>query len=247
MRTIHLLGLAVILQFSACKAPYYQPSTVEPERQMLDATSPSNSAGELAEATIAPYREQLTEAMNEVIGQAEETLVLNAGESSMGNWVTDLLYDQAVAIFPEQSIDFAIANRGGLRISELPAGPIKMEDMYRLMPFDNELVLVAINGVVFEEFMQYMAGNWNGWPQSRQLRYRIEDGRAVDITVNGEAPLLNRNYLVAMPDYVANGGDDAAMLADRPQIKSGLLIRDLLIKAIREGAEVGAAMDGRIE
>lgn len=247
MRKLYLLASTLLLVSLGCKAPFYQADTVGAERQTLDANSPTNSAGDLAEATIAPYREQLTEAMTEVIGQAETTLFKNGGESTLGNWATDLLYDQAVAIFPDQQIDFAIANSGGLRINELPAGPVRMEDMYRLMPFDNELVLVALNGVVFEEFLQYMARIWQGWPQSRQLRYRIEDGQAVDITVNGEAPLLNRNYLVAMPDYVANGGDDAEMLADRPQIKSGLLIRDLLIKAIREGAPVNASLDGRIE
>ncbi|MEM8582930.1 MAG: 5'-nucleotidase [Bacteroidota bacterium] len=243
-----LICILWLLLLSAGCTPYYQAESVAANRQALNAASISNTETQ-QEITdmIAPYKQELEGAMAEVIGQVEHNLTLSAGESTLGNWVTDLLFDEAVRLFPDQPIDFAIANRGGLRIDEIPAGPITMEDMYRLMPFDNELVLVNINGVVMEEFLKYMAEFWSGWPQSKHLRYEIVDGQPTEVTINNMAPVLNRNYLVAMPDYVANGGDDAEMLADRPQIKSGQLIRDLLINAIKRDGSIRAELDGRIQ
>ncbi|MEO0788531.1 MAG: 5'-nucleotidase [Bacteroidota bacterium] len=242
-----VLTLCVIAICAGCK-PYYQAETVVANRQSLtEASVADESVSQEVEEMIDPYRQELETAMAEVIGQVEEPLTLSAGESTLGNWVADLLYDEAKRLFPDQPIDFAITNRGGLRIDEIPAGPITMEDMYRLMPFDNELVLVNINGVVMEEFLDYMVERWRGWPQSSQLRYRIEDNKPMAVTIQDASPVLNRNYLVAMPDYIANGGDNAEMLADRPQIKSGQLIRDLLIDAIKRRRVIQAELDGRIE
>ncbi|MEL6391783.1 MAG: 5'-nucleotidase [Bacteroidota bacterium] len=242
-----VLTLCVIAICAGCK-PYYQAETVVANRQSLtEASVADESVSQEVEEMIDPYRQELETAMAEVIGQVEEPLTLSAGESTLGNWVADLLYDEAKRLFPDQPIDFAITNRGGLRIDEIPAGPITMEDMYRLMPFDNELVLVNINGVVMEEFLDYMVERWRGWPQSSQLRYRIEDNKPMAVTIQDTSPVLNRNYLVAMPDYIANGGDNAEMLADRPQIKSGQLIRDLLIDAIKRRRVIQAELDGRIE
>ncbi|MEL6802199.1 MAG: 5'-nucleotidase [Bacteroidota bacterium] len=242
-----VLTLCVIAICAGCK-PYYQAETVVANRQSLtEASVADESVSQEVEEMIDPYRQELETAMAEVIGQVDEPLTLSAGVSTLGNWVAVLLYDDAKRLFPDQPIDFAITNRGGLRIVEIPAGPITMEDMYRLMPFDNELVLVNINGVVMEEFLDYMVERWRGWPQSSQLRYRIEGNKPMAVTIQDTSPVLNRNYLVAMPDYIANGGDNAEMLADRPQIKSGQLIRDLLIDAIKRRRVIQAELDGRIE
>ncbi|MEM6395888.1 MAG: 5'-nucleotidase [Bacteroidota bacterium] len=246
IRYIWLSGFIALVSFS-CN-PFYHAKEVTADTQTLTASSaPENEISEEIDEIVAPYKVQLETAMAEVIGQADEPLRLSKGESTLGNWVADLIFDEAKRLFPEQPIDFAITNRGGLRIDEIPAGPVTMEDMYRLMPFDNELVLVNINGVVMEEFLNYMASVWSGWPQSVHLRYKIEDEKPVDVSIQEAAPLLNRNYLVAMPDYVANGGDNAEMLADRPQIKSGQLIRDLLIEAIKRKGTLQAELDGRIQ
>ena len=63
--------------------------------------------------------------------------------------------------------------------------------------------------------------------------------------VQGQPIDAARTYHIAVPDYVANGGDDAVMLARWPQIGSGRMIRDLLIEyAGRSTAPIQVQTDG---
>ncbi|MEM9837399.1 MAG: 5'-nucleotidase [Bacteroidota bacterium] len=247
MKASHFIVLLFSLLLSAC-ATYQHPQTVNDASQPIGpeiVVSDSPTAEAVADL-IAPYEVQLTAQMNREIGQVAETMRKGRPESGLGNWLGDLLQTAAEAVFPEQDIDFAVQNYGGIRIPELSTGPLRVGSIYELMPFDNELVLVEMNGFVLNEFIQHMASN-GGWPVSKELRYRIEGNEAKDIEIKGVAIQFNRNYRVALPDYVANGGSDASMLKDRKQIKCGQLIRDLLLKYAEQQKEaLRPQLDGRV-
>lgn len=231
----YLLLFVLALSFSAsgCKT-YYQAATTENLSRPVNAeidTEGSTTASEVAK-TIAPYKAQLSEIMDEPIGRLTIALEKGRPESRLGNWIADLLQQAGQDLFTDKEIDFAVQNYGGIRINELAAGNITVRDIYSVMPFDNELVAVEMNGFVLNEFINHMATD-GGWPISKELRFRIEDKKAVDISIKGEPIAFNRNYIVALPDYVANGGSDCEMLSDRQQYKSGKKIRDLLIDYTR--------------
>jgi len=69
--------------------------------------------------------------LNTVIGTAVNPL---AGEHELGSLMTD-------AITARLGVDFAFQNIGGIRISSLPAGDIRLKDVYRLDPFGNQVVI----------------------------------------------------------------------------------------------------------
>jgi 5'-nucleotidase / UDP-sugar diphosphatase len=71
------------------------------------------------------------EELNEVIGSAVNPL---NGEHELGSLMTD-------AITSRLGVDFAFQNIGGIRVSSLPAGDIRLKDIYRLDPFGNQVVI----------------------------------------------------------------------------------------------------------
>ena len=60
------------------------------------------------------------------------------GYDELGSMMTD-------AIVNQMKVDFAFVNRGGIRISSLPAGDIRMNDIYKLDPFGNQVVLFTMS------------------------------------------------------------------------------------------------------
>lgn len=179
------------------------------------------------EELIAPYREKLAQEMNVVIGSVDQDLYKSRPNSNLGNWFSDLLEDSAKEIFGESNVDFAIQNYGGIRLSSLPAGDITKGKIFELMPFDNTLVNVEMNPETLQMFLNRIA-DYGGWPISKSLSFTIQDSTAVDVLINNK-PIEDRNYYVAMPDYVANGGDQCYFLSDSRKEDSEKFIRKIVI------------------
>ena len=229
-----LISLLMLLAVGC--APRTREAVVQPGFYVLDdalrlSASPTASA---AAETIQPYRDQLVALMEEPVAELATPLRKGQPESTMGNWTADIIRDAAVDLFPDRPVAFAVQNYGGLRIGEVPAGPLRVGTIYELMPFDNELVLVAVPGTVVTEFVNHLL-NDGGWPVSSELAAERSEGRT-RVTVAGRPVDPNQIYYLALPDYVANGGSDASMLAGLPQEPSGKLIRDLLIEYARRSA-----------
>ena len=246
-----MLVLTVFLLLSSCQrsvvgSPRVDP-TVYPIGDYLASDTASSPARTVA-ITIAPYSAQLGDRMNRVLAEVATPLVKGRPESSLGNWTADLLLAAAREVFPERTVAFAIQNYGGIRVTEIGTGPLTVAELYELMPFDNELVLVQLSGTQLAEFLTHtIAGG--GWPVSAGVSIEQVDGEPIQVLIGGQPLRKAATYYVAMPDYVANGGDQAAMLVGTPQQASGRLVRDLLIEQaarLSEPIRVPAA-SGRIQ
>ncbi len=249
MKVQDLIGSLLLLGLLASCTTYQQPSSVRDGTKNIgpEISTGSSASASIVAATISPYQSQLQAQMRKVIGQVPETMKKGSPESSLGNWLADLLQAAAPSYFPDLEIAFSVQNSGGIRVPELVAGPLETGEIYELMPFDNILVVVEANGFIVQEFIQHMAAD-GGWPVSKELRYRIKGKEAVEISIGGEALQLNRNYYIAMPDYVANGGSDASMLSDRKQLNSGRFLRDIIIEHTSQSAQpVQGILDGRVQ
>ena len=228
-----LLLLACVL-VGAC-SPRSGEAVMQPRFYPIDdelLLPTSQGTALTVEETIEPYREQLTSLMEEPVAELATALRKGQPESTMGNWTADVLRDAARDLFPDHPVAFAVQNYGGLRISEVPAGPLRVGTIYEMMPFDNELVLVPASGKLVTEFVNHML-NDGGWPVSSELSAE-RNGGETRIAINGEPIDPAVTYYLALPDYVANGGSDAGMLAGLPQEASGKMIRDLLIEYARQ-------------
>ncbi|WP_375435693.1 5'-nucleotidase C-terminal domain-containing protein, partial [uncultured Hymenobacter sp.] len=128
--------------------PTLQPVTAQPVGKTL-ADDPT------ATATIAPYRQRVTEQMTAVIGTAPSALVKSPGESPLANFVADLQRSRASRELGKP-IDLGVMTNGGLR-APLPAGQVTLGSVFELMPFENELVVLDAPAAVVQQLFDYGA------------------------------------------------------------------------------------------
>lgn len=237
------------LLLAGCRS-WQNVTAVQPERYEIGAevVDPAVSTSDV-DSLISPYREQLSAVMNEQIGTLEAALVKASPEGSLGNWIADIMAAKALVAEGDE-IDFALQNSGGLRANEIPAGPLRPRQLYQVMPFDNTLVLMELDSQTVHRLVQHMADD-GGWPVSRNLRYRIgTDGKARDIRIKGQPLRATRRYLIALPNYIADGGSDTVFLKDLDRQDTGRFIRDLMIEYVREQTAAGKVIkpvtDGRV-
>ncbi|AGF58850.1 2',3'-cyclic-nucleotide 2'-phosphodiesterase/3'-nucleotidase [Clostridium saccharoperbutylacetonicum] len=148
---------------------------------------------------------------SEVIGyntDKELTRKLNNtpyGSSVLGNWASDVTKDAVRA-------DVGFQNNGGLRI-DIPQGNITVGTMWQFMPFDNTLYKLKMTKAQIKEVLeQAVADNSKGLQVSGiNFTYdsKLPTGQRVkDITrENGRTIKDNEMLTVAVPDFVAQGGD----------------------------------------
>lgn len=246
-RIAQLVSITVILAvlvLAGCTHTLVPVKYHAEERWMNDSLKQQDQQ---VEAIIKPFRDSMMTEMNEVIGRCAGIFTKKQPESSLGNLLADMELEQARSI-THQPVDFAIINYGGIRIPQLPEGPITVGKVYELMPFDNLLVVVSIDGLVTRALFQQMA-EAGGIPIAG-ARYRISGDNAQDILIGGMPLDTTKFYRVALSDYLANGGDKLELLKGRPRTETNVLLRDVFLTAIRERQQKGEALspktDGRV-
>jgi 2',3'-cyclic-nucleotide 2'-phosphodiesterase (5'-nucleotidase family) len=117
-------------------------------------------------------------------------------------------------------IDFAVQNYGGIRLPAIPKGDISVGKIYELMPFDNVMYIMELEGSIVQMFFDRMAES-GGWPVSRNVYFEISYGKAKNIQIKG-VPLAKSN-------------------------NTGALIRDMIISHLRENKLKGIHIQPNLE
>ena len=242
---LFILFFGVAIQ-TAC-THHYHVSKQTSQTIRLDTAVSTQSAQDI-DRMIQPYREEVEAKMSQVIGETAVPLRKAQPESTMGNFTADCLAEKAAA-YTDLPIAFAVQNYSGLRIPRIPAGDITNRQVFEMMPFNNMLVVLALDGETTNRFIQHMAKN-GGEPVSRGLRYRIQDDQAVDITIDDEPIKLDTTYYIATADWVANGSGNRDYLRAFSQLQTKYQVREVYTQCIEEAATRGKPihpkLDGRV-
>ncbi len=194
------------------------------------------------EAMILPYKQKIDAEMNRIIGTAARELPKQreARELLLGNFVADLTFERAQSF--RKDLDLAFVTSGGLRVP-IAKGVVKVADIFELMPFENELVIVELEGEALQQFLQYVVSHRN--ISVSNLTMRIEQGQIKEVLIGGK-PLEARPYLLATSDYLANGGDDMGFLLQRKSLLSTeVKVRDMIIEHIEKLSKEGKMVDAQ--
>lgn len=126
------------------------------------------------------------------------------GKHPLGALMTD-------AIVNIQQTDFAFQNSGGIRIGMLPKGDITLEDVYRLDPFGNSIIVYEMTPDEIRNLLKnsYRKGDKSIDLIPAGLRYTIytHKGNVTRIKItnsSGEALDENKRYRVGMNSYIAS-------------------------------------------
>lgn len=241
---LHITVVTVALLFS-CSSGY---QLVKANR----AEYPIN-AGVAADSTVImtymPYKKQLDEEMNQVLGYSEVLMTKSNDlpETLLSNFFSDAILQQALKYDP--SIDFAMpSTKGGIRV-DVPKGAIKLSNIFELMPFENELVAFTLKGTDVQELLNFIAAT-NGQPIAG-LRIKIADKKPAEVWIKDKPFDVNKTYRVLTSDYIAGGGDNALGFKNPIEKKVlGLKVRDALINYVKDmqaaGKTINPKLDGRI-
>lgn len=182
---------------------------------------------------IAPYKAKLQAEISQVIGEAETAMPKQkTGEYALGNWMADVYLEEAKSKFPKAQIGLVAS--GGIRAG-ISNGPFTIGNAFEIMPFENELVVLAVKGSVLSEIV---AEHY----QSKKLNFS-----KISISLNSTSSTIllddkpthpDSTYYIATSDYLANGGDNLNMLKKRSAIfNTKIKVRTAIIEHIRKLSE----------
>jgi 2',3'-cyclic-nucleotide 2'-phosphodiesterase (5'-nucleotidase family) len=179
-------------------------------------------------------------------------LVADRPESPLSNFISDMLLKFGQQYAKEKLnnvlVDFSLANNGGLRTS-IPAGEIMVRNIYELLPFENELVLLNLSGVQIAALADHIVSR--GGEGVGGITFGMKGQKAVNILIQGKPLIPNATYWMITNDYVANGGDGMKILKEASgRIETGEKIRDVVLDGLKQmkanNQHVSAKTDGRI-
>ncbi len=194
---------------------------------------------------IAPYKAKLDSQMNEVIARTETDLKKEQPEGTLNNLMAEAVL-WYVSSQTDLKPDVSMQNYGGIRVPYINKGAITVGKIFELMPFDNMVEVVELRSAEMTELCNHIAA-YGGWAVSSGLRFKIKNGKAEQITVNGEALDENKTYKLVTSDYLINGGDNCTML--QRAVKRTPLnykIRDAVIDYLKYFGTINLQKDGRV-
>jgi len=200
---------------------------------------------------VRTYYDRLGEKFKEVVGNTNVLLDgererIRYEETNLGNFVTDVMLDYTGA-------EIALLNSGGLRAS-IDAGPITVEDIFKVMPFANEIVLIDITGgellqVLKRSVMGSRKDEDGGFLHVSGIRFTIKGHAVEEVNVGRDRLPLdsNKRYRVAITDFLASGGDGHTIFSGKTSEYTGSPLRELIVDTIRNMGTITAKIDGRIK
>ena len=228
------LGLALVAQ-----APLVAPHLDQAVSGAVGAAVPDDPA--LAKV-IAPLAVEIHTAFGRVLANAPRGLVKGGpGDSPLGCFLADVMREGAAKAVGAE-VRFAFTNSGGLR-RNIPAGEVRLQDIFEVLPFDNELVVAEYTGaeviaIVKEGILKRggepcsgIKASVTGTPAQPMVVITWSDGKAIDPAAT---------YRAATTDYLLASGDATPTLkVGRHPYLTGVPVRQLVIDTCERQGKAG--------
>ena len=208
-------------------------------------TGPRISEDEGMINLLRPFKERGDKSLLVKVSETEEKLIgdrdiVRSRETNLGNLVAE-------AYRSKFNADLGISNSGGIRDS-IPAGEITYESVLMVLPFSNDIVTVQMTG---GELKQYLSGvldqgtvGSGAFPQFAGLTaHYSRKSKTFSKLVIANKPLNpKQQYLIALPAFLATGGDKYPILSKANVKNYGYMDADVFReylqaqKVIRQGS-----------
>jgi 2',3'-cyclic-nucleotide 2'-phosphodiesterase (5'-nucleotidase family) len=192
-----------------------------------------NIADRAAGDLVKKYKDQLDPQLDVKLGDLGATLDnLSKYElpTPLFDFVLKILYEHTKA-------DFAMETAASIT-GRLDAGPIHLRNIFRIMPYNNFVVIIKLSGAEVKKLIDYSISKKKTpfFIQTHGISYEEVNGAARNIKIKGEALNENKIYSAAADNYMAAGGAEDNIiknLSDDKKVYSDKLIRDLVIDYIK--------------
>jgi 5'-nucleotidase/UDP-sugar diphosphatase len=212
------------------------------DRVLTDSVPPDPEV----KAIVDRYQAQLDEALGQVVGEATTDILRGPGETEMGNFVADSMR----TYLPD--VDFAFQNAGGLR-ADIAAGPITLEEIYAVLPFNNTLVTMNLTGAQVEQVLEEGANSQYGTVQVSGLKWAYDadapfGNRVTRVTLPDGTPIdPNATYKIATNNFMAAGGDQFTTLTQgQNTTDTQINLVDTVVRYLQQNSPVDPQVEGRL-
>lgn len=175
------------------------------------------------DSIIQPYRIELAAEMEAIIATAPEDFTKGRPNGSLNNWSCDAL----LALFSKESRSMptmVLLNNGGLR-NPISKGNVTLGDMFKLMPFDNEVVVVELPMEVLDDLQAYFSKS--GGESLAGVKLLAGEW----VFDQGVEHKTMESVRVITSDYLMNGGDNMSFFEKKTKVEhTGILLRDAFIQ-----------------
>lgn len=178
----------------------------------LDEITPDLGDGDSKVAELVRrYTEKSASTLNRIVGSTAVELQqtgIRQRETNLGNLIADIIRETSGA-------QAAIINGGSIRTG-IRRGPVTMRDIYAVLPFNNYIVAVRMNGRQLRETLEHgvsgVEKSEGRFPQVSGIKFVFDPSRPVgkrigSIMVSGTELDETRDYVIATLDFMAAGGD----------------------------------------
>lgn len=240
-----LLGIA-LASLTACKtASTLQLADVKPQKNISINNELKND--EEFVKIIEPYKQKLDREMNQKISHTSVDLTKQGDNSNLGNLLADYTFEGADAWAKknlQKNVDAALINIGGIRTT-IGQGDVLLKNVFEVMPFENEVIIVKMKGSDLQGLFDYYAKTQVNNPVSH-LYIETNNGQLTQSQINGKSVDPSKDYYIATSDYLALGGDNMKFFSKGESISTGIRLRDLFIEYFRKNSEVIPNTDVRL-
>ena len=249
MKKINSLPLLLVLLFllNSCAKKQYTIKSANGYLVEMNSRFDSTADPEMV-SLVQFYKAKLDSEINEVIGEAPQSLGKSGQQNLLANFTADAIQEYATDLLG--TVDFAVINHGGLRTT-LNWGNVTIGNLFEIFAFENRLVLLELPGKavnqLFDAFIQQKRAGF-----SNNIRLTVKNNLLESSTIKGLALDENATYKVVTVDYLAEGNDGMEALVQATKYEDlNITLRDMMIEYIKkltsENKKINAQPDNRIE
>jgi 2',3'-cyclic-nucleotide 2'-phosphodiesterase (5'-nucleotidase family) len=191
------------------------------------------------DSIVSPYKIELDKEMNQVIAQAEVDFINQRPNGNLGFLVADILLEKGKEILPNENL-ICLINTGGLR-APISKGNVLLGDVFKLMPFDNQFILVKMPANSIIDIKEYLKKS-GGEPISG---FKILQ----DSIFNAQNETWKmKDFWMVTSDYLLNGGDNMNFFQQKLEVKNpNLLLRNAILEGLQKRKSLGEISEIRIK
>lgn len=209
LRIKHFVIFITILSLISCQRHSESIREITGEQIAIDSSWTKVSE---VENFIAPYRKRVNTILDSTLAYAPYIISKEDGRfnTSAGNLMADLMLSEANPIFKKRTgkeIDFVLMNHGGIR-SIISKGNVSARTAYEVMPFENNISVVELDGKSVLEMVNYIIKSKRAHPLGGIQVVLNKDDSINSILIQGKPFDVDEHYYIATSDYLVSGGDD---------------------------------------